>query len=51
VAPQTRLEDPSAYDDPMEGNFILVDCTFGNRRDNLKSVSYIGIYAYNAKDR
>ncbi len=49
--PQTRLEYPSGYDDPMEGNCILVDCTFGKRRDKLKSVSCIGLYIYNAKDR
>jgi hypothetical protein len=48
---ETVLRDPSGFDDPMQGNFVLVDFTVENRGDEPMSVSDIGLYVYDDQDR
>jgi hypothetical protein len=45
------IRDPSGFDDPMEGNFILVDFTVENRGNEPMSVSDIGLYVYDNQGR
>ncbi len=39
------------FDDPVEGNFIVVDFTVENRGTEPMSVSDVGLYVYDAQDR
>lgn len=48
---ETRLEDPSGFEEPLEGNFVLVDFTVENRSDEPMSVSDIGLYVYDDQGR
>lgn len=48
---ETRLEDPSGFESPMTGNFLVVDFTVENRGDEPISVSDIGLYVYDDQDR
>lgn len=48
---ETRLEDPSGFERPMTGNFLVVDFTVENRGDEPMSVSDIGLYVYDEQGR
>ncbi len=48
---ETRLEDPSGFEGPMTGNFLVVDFTVENRGDEPMSVSDIGLYIYDDQGR
>jgi hypothetical protein len=48
---ETRHEDPSGFERPMTGNFLVVDCTVENRGDEPMSVSDIGLYVYDDQGR
>ncbi len=48
---ETRLEDPSGFERPMTGNFLVVDFTVENRGDEPVSVSDIGLYVYDEQGR
>jgi hypothetical protein len=48
---ETELRDPSGFDDPVQGNFVLVDFTVENRGDEPISVSDIGLYLYDDQGR
>jgi uncharacterized protein DUF4352 len=45
------LRDPSGFDDPVEGNFVLVDFTVENQGNEPMSVSDIGLYVYDNQNR
>ena len=45
------LRDPSGFDEPVQGNFVLVDFTVENRGDEPMSVSDIGLYVYDDQGR
>lgn len=51
VGQETKLVDPSGFDDPVEGNFLIVDFTVENRGDEPMSVSDLGLYVYDDQDR
>ena len=48
---ETRLEDPSGFSEPLEGNFVVVDFTVENLGDEPMSVSDIGLYIYDSQGR
>ena len=48
---ETELRDPSGFEEPMQGNFVLVDFTVENRGEEPISVSDIGLYVYDDQDR
>lgn len=48
---ETVLEDPSGFDEPLEGNFIIVDFTVENRGSEPISVSDVGLYVYDSQGR
>src|SRR5215217_6182389 len=48
---ETEIRDPSGFEDPVQGNFVLVDFTVENRGDEPMSVSDIGLYVYDDQDR
>ena len=47
----TELRDPSGFDDPVQGNFIVVDFTVENRGEEPMSVSDLGLYVYDDQGR
>jgi hypothetical protein len=48
---ETELRDPSGFEEPMQGNFVLVDFTVENRGEEPMSVSDIGLYVYDSQGR
>jgi len=48
---ETRLEDPSGFDPPMTGNFVVVDFTVENLGNEPMTVSDIGLYVYDDQGR
>ena len=48
---KTELRDPSGFDDPVQGNFVLVDFTVENRGEEPMSVSDLGLYVYDNQGR
>jgi hypothetical protein len=48
---ETRLEDPSGFDRPRQGNFVVVDFTVENLGEDPISVTDIGLYIYDDQGR
>jgi hypothetical protein len=49
--PVSELEDPSGFQEPLSGNFVLVSFTFANNGSEPVTVSDIGLYLYDSQER
>ncbi len=48
---ETELRDPSGFEEPVQGNFVMVDFTVENMGEEPMSVSDIGLYVYDGQGR
>lgn len=49
--PKTRLTDTYGIDPPKTGNFVVVDFTFANNGTEPVTMSDVGLYLYDSKNR
>jgi hypothetical protein len=49
--PKTRLRDTYGIDPPKTGNFVVVDFTFTNNGTDPVTMSDVGLYLYDSKNR